>query len=93
MKTARIILWIVCPVSLIALFFASYFSWITSARVGNILLMCSLLLPVTAMALQTLENKDKNLSRNHFVIKVAFVLYLYLMIAVMFAVTARRLSL
>lgn len=93
MKALRITLWVLFPISLIAVFFASYFSWITSARVGNILLTCSLLLPVTAMAVQTLENKDKNLSRNHFIIKVAFVLYLYLMIAVLFAITARRLSL
>ena len=90
MKTARTILWILFPVSLILLIAATYFRWAITPRVGNYLLMGTLLLPVTAMALQTFENRAKNLSKNYFIIKIAFELYLYLMIVIMFILTMRR---
>lgn len=88
MKTARIILWIIFPVSLILLIAATYFRWAITPRTGNYLLMGTLFLPVTAMALQTFENRAKN--RDYFTIKIAFVLYLYLMIVLMFILTMRR---
>ncbi len=87
MKKAKIILWILFPVFLAFLIVSSYFRIITSMMLGNILTMITFLLPITAMLLQTLENKDNNSSKNYFIIKISFVIYLYLMIIFMFVFT------
>ncbi len=85
MKTARNILWALFPISIITWYLLLRFGIINNIITSNILVSIIFIIPVTAMLLQTIMNKDKNLSKNYFILKLAFVLYLYLMIIFMFA--------
>lgn len=85
MKTARNILWILFPVSFIIWYILILTGVINTLLLSNIAVAIIFTIPVTAMLLQTLMNKEKNLSKNYFILKIAFVLYLYLMIIFMFA--------
>ena len=84
MRLARNILWVSFPISIIIGFILSYLGVINSFLAANITAGVIFCLPVTAMLLQTLMNKDKNLSKNYFILKIAFIAYLYVMIIYMF---------
>ncbi len=85
MKTARNILWILFPVSFVVWYLLLISGVINTLLFSNIVVAIIFTIPVTAMLLQTIMNKEKNLNKNYFILKMAFVLYLYLMIAFMFA--------
>lgn len=85
MKTARNILWALFPISFILRYVLIQTGVINSLLFSNIAVSIIFIIPITAMLLQTLLNKEKNLSNNHFILKMAFVLGLYLMIIFMFA--------
>ena len=84
MKTARNILWILFPISFVVWYILLVSNVINTLLVSNIVVAIIFTIPVTAMLLQTIMNKDKDLNKNYFLLKMAFVLYLYLMIAFMF---------
>ncbi|MBR2861577.1 MAG: hypothetical protein IKB86_07040 [Clostridia bacterium] len=84
MKLARNILWISFPISIVVGFILSFAGVINSFLAANILAGLIFCLPVTAMLIQTLMNKEKNLSKGYFIIKLAFIAYLYAMIIYMF---------
>ena len=84
MKTARNILWILFPVSFVVWYLLLNWGVINTLLISNIIIAIIFAIPVTAMLLQTIMNKEKNLNKNYFILKMAFVLYLYLMIAFMF---------
>ena len=84
MKTARNILWILFPVSFVVWYLLLISGVINTLLISNIVIAIIFAIPVTAMLLQTIMNKEKNLNKNYFILKLAFVLYLYLMIAFMF---------
>ncbi len=84
MKTARNILWILFPVSFVIWYVLLISGFINTLLISNIVIAIIFTIPVTAMLLQTIMNKEKNLNKNYFLLKLAFVLYLYLMIAFMF---------
>lgn len=84
MKTAKWILWLLTPIAILTHILFVYFRADTVSIVANILTAVVFLLPITAMLLQTLQNRQKNPSKGHFVIKLAFVLYLYAMILYFF---------
>lgn len=84
MKKAKLILWLLFPVALITHVICVCSRIYTSLLTANILTAIIFLLPITAMLLQTLQNKAKNPSRGHFIIKLALVLYLYAMILYFF---------
>lgn len=84
MKTARNILWILFPVSFIIWYVLLTSGVIKTLLISNIVVAIIFTIPITAMLLQTIMNKEKNLNKNYFILKLAFVLYLYLMVAFMF---------
>ncbi len=84
MKTARLILWIAFPISIIAAFVLAYLGAFTTKLAANIAVSVIFAIPVTAMLLQTLMNKEKNLSKNSFLFKMTFIISLYTMIIFMF---------
>lgn len=84
MKTARNILWILFPVSFVVWYLLLILGVIKTLLISNIVIAIIFAIPVTAMLLQTIMNKEKNLNKNYFILKMTFVLYLYLMIAFMF---------
>ena len=84
MKTARNILWILFPCSFVVWYFLLIWGVINTLLISNIVIALIFTIPVTAMLLQTIMNKEKNLNKNYFLLKLAFVLYLYLMILFMF---------
>ena len=84
MKTARNILWILFPVSFVVWYLLLISGIINTLLISNIVIAIIFSIPVTAMLLQTIMNKEKNLNKNYFILKMAFVLYLYLMVAFMF---------
>lgn len=84
MKNARNILWILFPVSFVVWYLLLISGVINTLLISNIVIALIFTIPVTAMLLQTIMNKEKNLNKNYFILKMAFVLYLYLMIAFMF---------
>lgn len=84
MKTARNILWILFPVSFVVWYLLLISGVIKTLLISNIVIAIIFAIPVTAMLLQTIMNKEKNLNKNYFILKMTFVLYLYLMIAFMF---------
>lgn len=84
MKTARNILWILFPVSFVVWYLLLISGVINTLLISNIVIAIIFSIPVTAMLLQTIMNKEKNLNKNYFILKMAFVLYLYLMVAFMF---------
>ena len=84
MKKAKLILWLLFPAAIITHVICVYSRVYTSLLTANILTALIFMLPITAMLLQTLQNKDKNLSKGHFIIKLALVFYLYAMILYFF---------
>ncbi len=84
MKTARNILWLLFPVSIVIWYLLLISGVINTLLISNIAIAIIFLIPVTAMLLQTIMNKEKNLNKNYYILKMAFVLYLYLMIGFMF---------
>lgn len=87
MKKARLILWLMLPVA-IAVYLVLILSGGTfPPMLGNIMVSVIFLIPITAMLLQTIMNKEKNTDNNIFVFKLVFVICLYVMVAFMFAST------
>lgn len=84
MKTARNILWILFPVSIFVWYLLLNSGVINTLLISNIVIAIIFVIPITAMLVQTIMNKDKNLNKNYYILKMAFVLYLYLMIVFMF---------
>ena len=84
MKTARNILWILFPVSIVVWYLLLNSGVINTLLISNIVIAIIFVIPITAMLVQTIMNKDKNLNKNYYILKMAFVLYLYLMIGFMF---------
>ena len=84
MKIARNILWVLFPISFVVRWLLVRYNVINTLLVSNISVAIIFAIPVTAALLQTLMNKDKNLSPNYFILKLAVVIYLYVMIGFMF---------
>lgn len=84
MKKARNILWVLFPISLIIQLILVYFRVPMSLFTANLIIAIIFSIPVTAMLLQTIYNKDKNLSKNYYIIKLTAVALLYAMIIYMF---------
>ena len=80
MKKAKLILWILFPLAIAVHVICVYSRIYTSLITANILTALIFLLPITAMLLQTLQNREKNLSKSYFIIKLAVVAYLYAMV-------------
>ena len=87
MKRARLILWVLTPVAFVAVLFLAYFRVIRSLLAANLLTSLVFLLPITAMLLQTLENREKH--EDTFFLKLVFVCCLYLMVGFMFYFSVR----
>jgi hypothetical protein len=84
MKIARNILWALFPISFIIRWLLVRYNVINTLLVSNISVAIIFAIPVTAALLQTIMNKKKNLSPNYFILKLAVVIYLYIMIGFMF---------
>ncbi|MBR6766174.1 MAG: hypothetical protein IKM06_06790 [Clostridia bacterium] len=84
MKIARNILWALFPISFIIRWLLVRYNVINTLLVSNISVAIIFAIPVTAALLQTIMNKEKNLSPNYFILKLAVVIYLYIMIGFMF---------
>ncbi len=84
MKKAKLILWILFPLAIAVHVICVYSRIYTSLITANILTALIFLLPITAMLLQTLQNREKNLSKSYFIIKLAVVAYLYAMVLYFF---------
>ena len=84
MKKAKLILWILFPLAIVVHVICVYSRIYTSLITANILTALIFLLPITAMLLQTLQNREKNLSKSYFIIKLAVVAYLYAMVLYFF---------
>ncbi len=85
MKIARNILWILFPIAFIIYLFCMFSGIIKSVFIANLLLALILCLPITAMLFQTIMNKDKNPTKNYFIIKMTAITYLYIMVFFLFA--------
>ena len=85
MKLARTVLWILFPVAFIIYLFCLFFGFIKTLFIANLSLALILCLPITAMLLQTIMNKDKNPTKYYFVIKMTAITYLYIMVFFLFA--------
>ncbi len=84
MKLARNILWGLFPVSIIVAVVLIKSNIVLSLLAVNIIVALIFVFPVTAMLLQTIMNKEKNLSKNYYILKMAGITYLYIMIFFMF---------
>jgi hypothetical protein len=84
MKIARTILWILFPLSFIIRWLLVRYGIINTILVSNISVAVIFALPVTAALIQTIMNKDKNISPNHYVLKLTVIISLYAMIIFMF---------
>ncbi len=87
MKKARNILWLLFPVMIILQVVLSYAHVIRSFIVADIFVSLVFMLPITAMLLQTIMNREKNLDNSMYIVKLTFVGLLYLMVLFMFAFT------
>ena len=84
MKTARNILWILTAVAAAAVAALILLNVSITLFWANTALAIVMILPVTAMLLQTLANKEKNAAKEYFILKMACIGYLYMMILFMF---------
>ncbi len=87
MKRARNILWLLFPVLIVLQIVLSYAHVIHSLIIANIFVSVIFLLPITAMLLQTIMNREKNLDNTMYIVKLTFVGLLYLMVLFMFVFT------
>lgn len=87
MKTTRTVLWILFPVSIITFVVLLYFHIAFPAWAVNLYFFITLLLPTTAMLLQTLYNKNKNTDKAYFLIKLVLIITTYAMLLSMFLTT------
>ena len=85
MKILRNILWILFPIAFIIYLLCLFFGVIKTLFVSNLALALILCLPITACLVQTLMNKDKNATKNYFIIKMTVITYLYIMVFFLFA--------
>lgn len=86
MKKTIIILWVLFPVAIL-LHLALSFLHVYSLLLGNVLTSLIFLLPITAMTLQTIMNKDRNSSKTAYIIKMSFCACMLLMVIYLFIVT------
>lgn len=87
MKTTRTVLWVLFPVSIITFVVLLYFHIVFPAWAVNLYFFITLLLPTTAMLLQTLYNKNKNTDKAYFLIKLVLIITTYAMLLSMFLTT------
>lgn len=87
MKTLRNILWAAFPIAILVFVVLLYFHITFPAWAVNLYFFVTLLLPTTAMLLQTLYNKDKNVDKSYFLIKIFSLAITYAMLLVMFLTT------
>lgn len=87
MKTTRTVLWVLFPVSIITFVVLLYFHIAFPAWAVNLYFFITLLLPTTAMLLQTLYNKNKNTDKAYFLIKLVLIITTYAMLLSMFLTT------
>ena len=87
MKILRNILWILFPIAILTFALLLYFHIAFAAWAVNLYFFIMLLLPVTAMLLQTLYNKEKNVDKAHFLIKITALICTYVMLLGMFLTT------
>ncbi|MBP5661899.1 MAG: hypothetical protein J6X30_01935 [Clostridia bacterium] len=87
MKKARLVLWALTPVFLLLNILLVYRKVQMPFWLADLLVALVLLLPVTAMLLRTLQNKDKNLNKNYFILKLVFIILLYTMVLYLFGMT------
>ena len=87
MKTLRNILWVLFPIAILAFVVLLYFHIAFPAWVVNLYFFITFLLPITAMLLQTLYNKEKNADKAYFLIKLTALICTYVMLFGMFLTT------
>ena len=87
MKVLRNILWALFPILILAFVVLLYFHITFPAWVVNLYFFITLLTPITAMLLQTIYNKNKNLDKAHYLIKLTALISAYAMIFAMFLTT------
>ena len=87
MKTLRNILWVLFPIAILVFVVLLYFHIAFPAWAVNLYFFITLLLPVTAMLLQTLYNKEKNINKAYYLIKLTALISTYVMLLGMFLTT------
>lgn len=87
MKILRNILWALFPIAIITFIVLLYFHIAFPIWAVNLYFFITLLLPTTAMLLQTLYNKNKNTDKAYYLIKLVLLLTTYAMLASMFITT------
>lgn len=87
MKILRNILWVLFPIAVITFAVLLYFHIALPAWAVNLYFFITLLLPTTAMLLQTIYNKDKNTDKAYFLIKLVLLITTYAMLLSMFLTT------
>ena len=89
MKKAQLIFWLLTPVYILIYLLNIAFRVITSYMAVNVMTSLLFLIPITAMTIRTVDNKEKNDSNGMYVIKITFVALLYLMVIFMFVSTLK----